>query len=157
MTDEKKLALAKEVYASLCDAIDKRGLHYHKVEEELIAHFIARGEDLPMQFILAVDADKQLISLLSPLPFKMSESKRMEGAIATCVATYGMADGIFYCVFSDGPSVFRMSASFRESTIGEGLVQYMIECSAAMVDLYNDKFLALEKGVMSITDFMAEE
>ena len=49
-----------------------------------------------------------------------------------------------------------MTVFFRESLIGEGLFQYMISCSCAMVDKYNDQFLALDKGILSITDFIAK-
>ena len=110
-----------------------------------------------MKFILVVDAERQLIRLMSPMPYKMSETKRIEGAIATCAASFGMADGSFDYDLSDGAIVFRMTASFRDSLIGEGLFQYMISVSCAMVDKYNDQFLAIDKGVMSIADFIAKK
>lgn len=156
MVDEKKMELAKQVYQTLCEAIKRREWNFGKDEEKLLVHFGVSGDDIPMQFILIVDAERQLIRLMSPMPFKMSESKRMEGAIATCAASFGMADGSFDYDLSDGTIVFRMTASFRESLIGEGLFQYMISCSCAMVDKYNDQFLALDKGIMSITDFIAK-
>ena len=156
MVDEKKMELAKQVYQTLCEAIERREWNFGKDEEKLLVHFGVSGDDIPMQFILVVDAERQLIRLMSPMPFKMSESKRMEGAIATCVASFGMVDGSFDYDLSDGTIVFRMTASFRESLIGEGLFQYMISCSCAMVDKYNDQFLALDKGIMSITDFIAK-
>ncbi len=156
MADEKKMELAKQVYATLCAAIDRREWNYQKDEENLVAYFGVSGDDIPMQFILVVDAERQLIRVMSPLPFKMSEAKRMEGAIVTCVASYGMADGSFDYDLSDGTIVFRMTASFRESLIGEGLFHYLISCSCAMVDEYNDQFLAIDKGMMSITDFIAK-
>lgn len=157
MVDEKKIELANQVYQTLCEAIERREWNFGKDEEKLLVHFGVNGDDIPMQFILIVDAERQLIRLMSPLPFKMSEAKRMEGAIATCVASFGMADGNFDYDLSDGSIVFRMTASFRESLIGEGLFQYLISCSCAMVDKYNDQFLALDKGIMSITDFIAKE
>ena len=156
MVDEKKMELAKQVYQTLCDAIERRKWNFEKDEEKLLVHFGVNGDDIPMQFVLIVDAERQLIRVMSPLPFKMSESKRMEGAIATCAASFGMADGSFDYDLSDGTIVFRMTASFRESLIGEGLFQYLISCSCAMVDKYNDQFLALDKGIMSITDFIAK-
>ena len=156
MSDEKKMELAKQVYKTLCDAIENRDWKFGKDEEKLLVHFGVNGDDIPMQFILVVDAERQLIRLMSPLPFKMSEAKRMEGAIATCAATYGMADGSFDYDLSDGEIVFRMTASFRESLIGEGLFQYMISCACAMVDQYNDMFLAVDKGLLSVTDFIAK-
>lgn len=155
MAEENKVTLAKQVYKTLCDAIEKREWNFGKDEEKLVVHFGVNGDDIPMQFILVVDAERQLIRVMSPLPFKMSEAKRMEGAIATCVASYGMADGSFDYDLSDGTIVFRMTASFRESLIGEGLFQYLISCSCAMVDEYNDKFLAIDKGLLSISDFIA--
>lgn len=157
MIDEKKMELAKQVYQTLCSAIERRNWKYGKDEEKLLVHFGVNGDDIPMQFVLVVDAERQLIRVMSPLPFKMSEGKRMEGAIATCAASYGMADGSFDYDLSDGEIVFRMTASFRESVIGEGLFQYMISCSCAMVDKYNEQFLALDKGLMSISDFIAKE
>ncbi len=157
MVDEKKMELAKQVYQTLCEAIERREWKFGKHEEKLLVHFGVNGDDIPMQFILIVDAERQLIRLMSPLPFKMSESKRMEGAIATCVASYGMADGSFDYDLSDGTIVFRMTASFRESLIGEGLFQYLISCSCAMVDKYNDQFLAIDKGIMSIADFISKD
>lgn len=156
MVDEKKMELAKQVYQTLCEAIERREWNFGKDEEKLLVHFGVNGDDIPMQFILIVDAERQLIRVMSPLPFKMSEAKRMEGAIATCTASFGMVDGSFDYDLSDGTIVFRMTASFRESLIGEGLFQYLISCSCAMVDKYNDQFLAIDKGIMSITDFIAK-
>lgn len=156
MADEKKMELAKQVYQTLCKAIERRKWNFGKDEEKLLVHFGVNGNDIQMQFILIVDAERQLIRLMSPMPFKMSESKRMEGAIAACAASFGMVDGSFDYDLSDGTIVFRMTASFRESLIGEGLFQYMISCSCAMVDKYNDQFFALDKGIMSITDFIAK-
>jgi hypothetical protein len=108
-----------------------------------------------MNFVIIVDADRQIVRLASMLPFKMSEGKRMEGAIATCAATYGLADGSFDYDLSDGSIVFRLTASFRGSELGEPLFQYMISCASAMVDHFNDQFLAIDKGVLSIGDFLS--
>lgn len=157
MVDEKKMELAKQVYQTLCEAVEKREWNFGKDEEKLLVHFGVNGEDIPMQSIIFIDADRQLIRLLSPLPFKMSESNRMEGAIATCVASFNLADGNFSYDLSDGTIVFKMTASFRESIIGEGLFQYLISCACSTVDKYNDQFLALDKGFMTITDFIAKE
>lgn len=157
MIDKKKIELAKQVYKTLCDAIEGREWKFGKDEEKLLVHFGVNGDDIPMQFILVVDAERQLVRLMSPMPYKMSEGKRIDGAIATCVASFGMADGSFDYDLSDGEIVFRMTASFRDSLIGEGLFQYMISCSCAMVDKYNDQFLAIDKGMMSIADFIARE
>ena len=155
MADKKMLA--QQVYQTVCAALEARNWMFEKDEPNLIVHFGVRGEDLPINMIMIVDEDRQLIRVMSPLPFKIGENKRVEGAIAACVATYGMVEGSFDYDFYDGSLVFRMTASFCESTIGEGLIQYMISCTCSMVDKYNDMFLALSKGLMSVQDFMKKE
>lgn len=154
MADEKNNAFAKTVFTTLCDVMESRGWKYEKDEKDLTVHFIVSGDDIPMQFILVIDAERQLIRLMSPLPFKMSEDKRIDGAIATCAASFGLADGSFDYDLTEGRIIFRMTASFRESLIGEELFHYMIECSCVTVDEYNDKFLAIDKGLLSISDFI---
>ena len=155
--EEKNIALANEVYKTLCDALERRGWAFEKDEEKLLVHFGVSGEDLPMQFLITLDVSRQLICLISPLPFKMSEEKRVEGAIAVCTANFGMADGRFDYDLTDGTILFRVNASFKESVIGEGLMQYLISCACVTVDKYNEKFLAIDKGALSITDFIKGE
>ncbi len=152
MADKKMLA--QQVYQTVCAALDARTWEYGKDEEKLLVHFGVNGEDLPMNLIIMADVERQLIRVMSPLPFKMDENKRVEGAVATCAASYGMVDGNFDYDISDGSIVFRMTACYRESTIGEELIQYMISCTCAMVDKYNDMFLALSKGIMTVADFI---
>ncbi len=154
MADKMELELAKNVYDTLCGMLDTFGWKYKKDEENLVAHFGVNGDDVLMQFIICIDAERQIIRLLSPLPFNMSKDKRLEGAVATCSASYIFSDGSFDYDISDGSICFRMTASFRKSLIGEGLFKYMIACAVRAVEDFNDKFLALDKGLISIDDFI---
>ena len=154
MADEKNLAIAKSLFSKMCDALDRKDCNYEKSEEDLTVFFTVEGDDIPIRFFLIIDADAKLIKLMSPLPFKMSEEKRMDGAIAACAASFGMADGSFDYNISNGQIVFRMTASFRESLIGEELFLYMVGCSYSSVRDYNYQFLAVDKGIISIKDFI---
>lgn len=154
MVDENKITHAKQVYKTLCDAIDNRQWNYDKDEENLRVQFEIIGEDLPMRFIVIVDAERELITLASPMQYKISESKRMEGAIAACAASFGLTDGHFVYNISNGVIMFKMTSLFRNSVIGEALFQYMIDLSCIIVDKYNDRFLALDKGIISVADFI---
>lgn len=157
MADEIKIALAKTVFNTLCVAIEKRNWSFKKNEEELSVAFDVNGDDIPMRFIMIIDIERQLIRLFSPMTFSMSEEKRIDGAIATCHATYEVTDGGFDYDLSSGSIMFRMTASFYDSTIGEELLQYMISNACYYVDEYNDKFLAIDKGFISISDFISAE
>lgn len=152
-----KKAAAKDMYSTVCKALDARNWNYKKHEEDMVITFSVNGDDLPMIFIIVVDEDRQLIRLLSSMGFKMKEDKRMEGAIAACAASFGMADGSFDCDLADGQITFRMTHTFRGCLIGEAAVQYMISCTCAMVDKYNDQFMAINGGYLSIADFLKKE
>ena len=154
MSDEKNLILAKTVFNTLCEFMDHKEMNYEKDEEKLIVHFGMVGDDIPMDFLVAIDEERQLIILMSRLPFEMAEDKRMDGAIAACVANFPLLDGNFDYDLPNGKFTFRMTASFRESLIGEELFFYMIGYASAAVDEYNDKFLAISKGTLSIADFV---
>lgn len=154
MANEKELKLAKEAYDTLCNTLDEMKWRYDKDEDKLILHLGISGEDIPMEFIVHCDADRQLIRLMSFLPFKISEEKRVEGAIATCHANYLLADGSFDYNLGDGTIIFRMTSSFRESLVGDELFHYMIHVACITVDKYNDQFLMISKGNLSITDFI---
>lgn len=154
MADEK-LERAQKVYETLCATLDKHEWHYQKNEERLSIECGAQGEDLPMKITIRVDAERQLIMLLSHLPFIISEDKRLDVAIATSIANNGLVDGSFDFDITDGHMFFRMTSSFIESEIGNELFTYMLMVSCHTIDEYNDKFLMLGKGMMSIQDFIS--
>ena len=148
---------AKELYERMCKYLEEKGLKFKREDDDLVIHFMMTGDDIPMLFILIIDADRELIRLISPLSFKFDEDKRLDGAIATCYVSNRLADGSFDFDISDGSVSFRMTASFRNSRIGEDLIDYMIACSSFTVDEYNDKFLAINRGLIGIMDFIGKE
>ena len=151
---EIKMERSKKVYATLCEALDERNWKYEKVDDDLLVHFSVNGDDLPIQYIIFVDVDRQLIRLLSHMSFDMSEDKRIDGAIATCHATYGLRDGSFDYDLSDGKIVQRMTSAFLDNEVPVSVIQYMIDFTGAVVDKYNDKFFALNKGFLTIEKFL---
>ena len=153
---EIKMERAKKAYATLCEALDARNWKYEKVDDELLVHFSVNGDDLPIQYIIFVDVDRQLIRLLSHMSFDMSEDKRIDGAIATCHATYGLRDGSFDYDLSDGKIVYRMTSAFLDNEIPVSAIQYLIDFAGAVVDKYNDKFFALNKGFLTIEKFLED-
>ncbi len=152
--DIEKQVLAKRVFEDLCLALERKGWSYKTHEEMLVVTCSVSGADIPMGLILIVDAERQLLKVLSRLPFTVPEDKRMELAVAACVATFGLADGNFDYDVAKGTIDFRLTAVFGESKIGEGLFTYLVEFSSSVVDRYNDRFLALCKGLISIDAFI---
>lgn len=157
MANEKELKLAGEAFDTLCNSMDDLKWHYEKDEEKMMIHLGVNGDDIPMEFVIHCDAERQLIRLMSFLPFKINEDKRIDAAMATSHANYLLADGSFDYNLGDGTILFRMTSSFRESLVGIELFKYMIQVACLTVDKYNDKFLMLSKGMLSLADFIKDD
>ena len=152
--DEKALQEAKKMYEAVCAMLDARGWHYEKVEEKLMVRFDATGQDLPMTFIIRIDAERMLVVLTSLLPGPFPQALRDVGAIATSQINYKLADGSFDYDMRDGTVYFRLTSSYRSSLISQTALEYMFECTLFTVELYNDKLFMLSKGLIDLDKFL---
>ena len=155
---EVNMKQAQEVFATMVKMLDARDWHYKKDEENLIISSGVKGDDLPVEFIIAIDAERELVRFMSKLPFSMPEDKRVEGAIAVCVANNSLVNGSFDYDISDGDIIFRLCTSFRSGAVlTEDVFEYMIMVSAGTIDDYNDKFFMISKGMLTIQQFIEQE
>lgn len=154
---EVNMAKAKEIFDALVEMLDTRDWKYDKFEEDLVIKSGIKGEDLPIEFIVVVKPNNQVVQLLSRLPFQIPEEKRVDAAIAICVANNGLVDGSFDYDITTGNITFRLTSSYRESTLGADLFEYMILVSAGTIDDYNDKFFMIAKDMMSVQQFIEKE
>ena len=146
--------MADHIFQTLCAALNARKWNYEADETNRSIHCGVNGKDIPIDVTIKVNDQRKLIEFLSPLPCKIPEDKRIEAAIATTVANYGLYDGNIIYSIEHGLLLFRMTCSFRDAVIGEGLFHYMIECGCVNVDLYNDRFKALADGQIGIQEFI---
>lgn len=151
---EVDMKKAKEVFKTIVSMLDSRGWKYEKIEDELIIRSTVTGEDLPIEFIIKVQPKNELVSFLSQMPFVMAEDKLIDGALATCAANYNLIDGSFDYDLSSGNIIFRLTTSYRSSTLSEDVFEYMVMVSSLTIDEYNDKFLMLSKGVIDLQKFI---
>ena len=157
MSEELELQKARSVYNNLINMLNTRNWKYERHDDDLIIKSGIKGEDLPINFILLVKPQNQVVQFISSLPFNIPEDKRVEAAIAVSIANYGLIDGSFDYDVNDGEIRFRLTSSYRDSYLGADLFEYMILCAASTVDDYNDRFFMLSKGMINIEDFMNME
>lgn len=154
MADEITMQQAKATYDLIIKSLDKMELKYTRHDDDLVISLGMNGDDIPMNLLIMVRAEKQAISLISPMPFKMAEDKRVDGAIAVAVANYGIVNGCFDYDISDGEIRFRVVQSYIDSVLGPEVIRYMIAISVGTVDQYNDRFLMLSKGMIDLQKFI---
>lgn len=154
--DDLKKQEARQVFATLCSALDARNWNYSKDEiaGNQVVRFGVNGDDIPMDLVLVVDEERRVLRCMSFLPVKFPENKRVEGAVAACIVSNGFADGGFDYDLSTGAISYRMVASYRGCQIGEELCAYLVDCTCAMVDKYNDRFMMLAKGMIDLQAFL---
>lgn len=150
MAEENKVKQAKAVYKTFCKALDSKKWKYEEHPNDMVITFSSVGDDIPMEFVVFIDAERQLVRMLSKLPFKFSKENRVDGAIATAYINYKLADGSFDYDYSTGEVVFRLTATFMDSLISEELLLYMVACACYTVDDYNDKLLMVAKGMLPV-------
>ena len=156
MAGLKDMELAKRTFATLCQMLDHDDWHYKKNEEDLSVECGAQGDDLPMELNFQVDAERMLVMVLSPLPFKIQEDKRLDVAIAVAAINNALISGFFDYDIKTGRMFFRMTNSFIESRLSEAVFHYMLRGACVVIDEYNDKFLMLSKGMLSIEQFLTD-
>jgi len=155
MDDEKELQAAKKVYATLCQALEKHEWHFKRNDEKLVIDCGAQGEDLPISINIVVDPERCVALLLSKMPFNIQEDKRIDLALAVSAVNNALVDGSFDYDVASGTMFFRMTNSFIDSEISEELFTYMLFCSCQTIDEYNDKFLMVSKGMISVEQFIS--
>lgn len=164
MAEEINMKNAKEVFDTLVKALNDLDWKFRKNEDDLVIISGAKGDDIPIDFIVKVNPKNEVVQFLSKLPFNMPEDKRVDGAIAVCVANYTLIDGSFAYDMRDGKILFKMTSSYRGSIFSENVIfitkdlfEYMIAVAISTVDHYNDKFLMIAKGRMTVQQFIEQE
>ncbi len=155
--NENERKQAQNIYNTICDMLDAREFNYTKHDDDLAISLTMRGEDIPMDIVIMVLEDKQIVRFISPMPFTVPEDKRAEMAVAVCVANCGLYSGSFDYNFPSGEIRFRITTSYKESILGKELFDYMLMVCAFMSDTYNDRFMMLSKGMISLDRFIEME
>ena len=155
--EENKAVRAQKAYRDLYTHLDAIGLKYTRHDDDKVIAMTMHGDDLPIEMLLLVKEKQEVISLLSPVRPKVPEDKRIDAAVAVNVANYGTIFGSFDYDLSDGEIRWRATLPYADTAITAEQVRYLLFVSAHTIDNYNDKFLMLNKGVMTLEQFIASE
>ena len=155
MADNNKVEQGKAVFSSLRRVLDKNQWQYKMNEENLSITCVAKGEDLPIDLVIKVDAERMLVILLSRMPFTIKDELRIEAAVAVSAVNNILVDGCFDYDITNGEIFFRMTNSYCDSTIGTDVLEYLVYCSCHTIDDYNEKLLLLSNGTLTLESFIS--
>ena len=158
--EQKRIEIASQNTEVLLSMLDKRKLKYTieertEVRTHIRIHFT--GEDLPMTLHIILRTDRQIVSVLSVMPFRISEERRNDAAIAVTAANHGLIDGSFDLNLQTGEIRFRLTSCFIGTVLSEELFAYLMFVSAETIDRYNDRFRDLNEGTLDLDGFWAAD
>lgn len=156
MATEKQIKAAKAVYDTVIRHMDTVGLKYDEIDMPNDAYMVKlgfKGNDLPMELFVIVDADKELIIVKSPEFTTFSAENISTAAMAICAINDSILDGSYALDIDTGSVMWTVTSCFRGSLVGEETIHYLIGVSAQTVDEYNDKLMMLNMGVLDLDGF----
>ena len=143
---------AEQAFATLCEVLDINGWKYEKDVENLTINCGAKGDDLPIPIRIEVEAGKQLVTLMSQLPFTTKEEYRDQMAIAVSVINAYTVDGCLDYNYDSGNIIFRITMSIFDSLLGKEAYVYLISCALSTVDDFNEKIMYVATNKVSIDE-----
>lgn len=161
MEDEQiRTEIAAKNTEVLLSMLENRKLKY-TVEEQTEARTHIRihftGEDMPMTLHIILRTDRQIVSVLSVMPFRISAEHLNDAAIAVTAANHGLIDGSFDLNMQTGEIRFRLTSCFIGTVLSEELYAYLMYVSAETIDRYNDRFRDLNDGSLDLEGFQAAD
>ena len=147
-------AAAQKVYQAFIDHMTKKGFHFDRHDDDLVISMIAQGEDLPQPTIIRVLAERDIVQIVSPIPYNIPDDKRQEAAVAAAVANYGIINGSFDFDIRDGEVRYRITHYYGDTEMTEKQVEYLLQCIWFTTDNYNEKFFMLGMGKMTLQEFI---
>ena len=99
----------------------------------------------------------EIVSLVSKLPFKISDENCTDLAMAVAMANNNVIDGMFLYDLENGIISYKFTSNYKDSVLGEGLFEFMIGCAIKTIDDYNDKFYLISKKMLGLEEFVQEE
>lgn len=149
---EVNMEMAKNVFESACAALDAMDIKYKKVEDDLVILFGHRGQDMNHELLLAVNARQEAIQLIERLPFEIEADKARDVACAVCLVNDRILAGSFTFDMESRLS-YEVTQLYSGSLIGEETIKRMIIALVITVEEYDDKFMALNKGYVTVDEF----
>ena len=153
LADTQAQIPAAQTYHTFCEALDDLGWKYERLDEDLMIRCAASGKDLPMELLIYVRKDPKTFGIYSPLPFKIAENKVIDIAVALSMVNNRLVHGCFDYDWNYGEIKFRIQEFYEGMIVSGEVCKYLVACASQTIDRYNDMFLAINEGMMSIAQF----
>lgn len=154
--EDLKIRKARSVYRKLCEAVEKNGWKCKSDDDKLaVAYGIKVENGGEFQFLVSIDADRQLVCLNSFTLMEFDAAHIIEGAVAVCGANFLLADGNFDLKIKGGALSYRQALAFHNSTnLAVDAIDYLLTYSLYAVNSFIGKFELVKEGKLKGGEFI---
>ena len=156
MAEKDLRRIGIKVYEDICRTLAEEELSYDRNDEKLIVSCDVRKDGYPITVHFIVFPEKEIVQIMSLVPFRIAEDKRIEMALAIVDINNGFVIGSFDYDLSDGSIMFRMSNCYDDCELSSTVYKAMLYTTVGTVSKYSDDFLMLNKGMISIEKFLKD-
>lgn len=148
------LKKAKQVFDTLVETLDERKWSYEAYPEELTVKTAVVGEDFPIGILFIVDPKRNCVTFRSNPITHFSSDQLSDAALAACTANNELDFGQFSLDTKNGALYYQYSDSYKGCEVSTEFFQSMICYAVDVVDNYNDRFVMLQMGNLSLKQFL---
>lgn len=152
---ELELENARDAFEAICEAMDNYNLVYDKDEDEMTVDLTISGQDMPIEMHFRVHPDKEIVRMISPMPYIVPREKRLDMAVALTFVNIRLINGCYDLDMKTGHIGFRLVESYAGSRLGYEAIQYLISITNITEDNYNDKLIMLNKDIITLRKFVS--
>lgn len=154
MTDIERVQAA---YTAVTDFLDAARLSYEGDRENKRLFVTVTGDDFPVSLLVQADEHTMRIQTYSQMPYEIKKEKAVDIAMATAAINRRIAVGKFCLYFDRGLLTYENGEYL--SGVGGFTADYgkaLIAPAYAVIEQFNDRLYAINKGLLSVKEFLAE-
>lgn len=153
MTDNER---AKAVMGAITEFMDSAKLGYEYDEENNTAFVTITGDDFPVSLMFSANEKNGRVETYSRMPYEIKKEKAMDIAMAIAAINSRIAYGKFCLYIDKGICTYENSEYFTglegfSTDYGRALVAP----AYSIVEEYNEKLYAVNKGLMTVKEFIS--
>jgi len=154
--EEKDLKVAQGLYDTYCKVLEDLGFTFEKKPEDYLAIVRISGKDMPHRVIFRINTQAEVIHLIEYLPFEIDEAYVKEVALAMGYINNTIVTGKV-SLTPKNEVLFEMTNFYTESLISKALIEKMLRWFVLIVEDYDDKIAAVNKGYIKAIDAIKKE
>ena len=146
---------AVQSYNALVAHLEDKNFKIIRHDDDLRVVMIwSASDNMPVMSILAIDEDREILVMSSQLSAKMSEAKRMDGAMAIAMCNWAIMSGTLDYDISDGEIRYRWTQSFAESVLNDAQIYYQMGVMISTVARFNKPLYLLAEDLIDLPGFI---